>query len=139
MRREGWEAALAETVAAWRARPFAWGEADCLLFAAASVDALTGSGHFAEHAGRYRTPLGARRRLGGGYDRLIAVLDGMFPRRGVAFARRGDLAFLPDPSDRLFRGSVMVVDLNGRSLLAPGESGLARRSLSAASIAWGVD
>lgn len=139
MRREDWPSALAKVIGEWQGLPFAWGETDCLLFAAACVDAMTGSDIYSEHAGRYKTALGARRRLGGGRDALMETLDEMFERRGVNFARRGDVAFCTDSRETVFGGAVMVVDMNGRSLIAPGESGLMRRPLSDASIAWGVD
>lgn len=54
-----WSARLAAYVAATSAAPFRWGQQDCCLWAVRAVDAMCGTDHAAEIAGRYSTADGA--------------------------------------------------------------------------------
>jgi hypothetical protein len=79
-------------MAANRDREFQWGEWDCILFACAAADAITGVDKAAEYRGRYTTPIGAARilrRLGQGT--LLATVDHEFEAKPVSYAMRGDL------------------------------------------------
>lgn len=90
-----WERALAAYIAACEAKPYAWGEHDCAMFAAGAVLAMTGIDPVPEFRGRYRTAAGsvrALRRHGAGT--LLQTMDAKFERVGIGFARRGDLAWL---------------------------------------------
>lgn len=93
LRTGDWEQALAAYFAACERKPYAWGEHDCVLFAAGAVLAVTGEDPAAAIRGRYRSKAGAARLLRElGAGTLEATLDSLFPERPVAFARRGDLA-----------------------------------------------
>lgn len=138
-RLEGWESRLAATLAVWRGQSFEWGRADCLQFAGAVACALTGENPAAEHAGRYRTPLGAARRLPKGPDgRVAAMLDAHLPRRQPGFARRGDLALVAGADGDVFGGAAVAVDLTGRALIGFGEDGMTKTPMTAARIFWSL-
>lgn len=61
-RAAGW-ARLRAVMADYEARPFAWGSADCLCFAADAVHAMTGRDSLGAQRNRYTTRLGAAERL----------------------------------------------------------------------------
>lgn len=87
-----WEQRLAATLAAAFDQPYAEGRHDCLLFCGRAVEAVTGEDLHSVHRGRYRTRLGAVRRLRKlGFRSPAAFLDAHFPERPVSHARRGDL------------------------------------------------
>lgn len=132
-RTPGWEMRFAETFEAWRRRPFAWGETDCLLWAAAAVQSIAGRDFAAPFAGRYQTALGARRKLGCSVE---AMLDRHAPRRPIGFARRGDLALIEDAGP--FGGWAAVVGPEGRFAWAPARDGLSPIPLAECSAVWGV-
>lgn len=73
----------------------------CALFAAEAVEAVTGQNPARAFRGRYVETA----------TRLEATIDGLFPQRHVAFARRADLAWNGEAvgvvigSDALFVGS----------------------------------
>lgn len=58
-----WWPRLRATVADWEGRPFEWGETDCVCFAGACLEAVTGHDALAEIRGTYATRLQARARL----------------------------------------------------------------------------
>lgn len=87
-----WEQRLGEFMAANRDREFAYGQWDCILFACAAAEALTGRDEAADFRGRYKTAKGARailRERGAGT--LLRTVDRHFRRKGVGYAQRGDL------------------------------------------------
>ena len=89
-----WEQRLADFLVRHEHRPFEWGEWDCILFACAAADAMTGHDAAAAYRGRYTTRRGAARilrRLGQGT--LLATVDHEFPAKPVARAIRGDLVW----------------------------------------------
>lgn len=133
-RTTGWEDRLAETLAEWRERPFEWGRSDCLLFCAASAEALTERDYSSGYLERYADARGAWRAI---QRRTIEQhLDRLFKRRSPSFARRGDLALIKDEEDRLFGGAAGVVDMSGRNVLALSEKGLLKAPIPA--YVWSV-
>lgn len=93
MRRGDWEQAFAAYLAGCEGRPYAWGEHDCLLFAAGAAIAITGEDPAAHVRGRYRSKRGALRVLRElGHGSLEAAIDARYPETPIGFARRGDWA-----------------------------------------------
>lgn len=87
-----WDARLFATLDRHADVVFALGRDDCLTFAAACVEAVTGEQPAAGEIGRYRTALGVRRRLKArGFGSIAEALAATFPEIGPAFAGRGDL------------------------------------------------
>lgn len=87
-----WETRLHDFMAAGRDREFAWGEWDCILFATAAAEAITGVDKAASFRGQYSDELGAReilRTLGKGT--LLATVNHHFEAKPPAYAVRGDL------------------------------------------------
>lgn len=97
MRRRGWDIALARELEAAAARPFSWGEFDCLVFAGDVCRALTGRDPAAGWRGRYRTPGGAvrllRARHGGDLEAAVTAALGL-PMANRLMAKRGDVALV---------------------------------------------
>lgn len=87
-----WEKRLHDFIAANREREFAWGEWDCILFATAAAEAITGVDKAAAFRGLYSDELGARevlRTIGKGT--LLATVNHHFEAKEVGYAIRGDL------------------------------------------------
>lgn len=97
-----WESALSEYIESKRNAPFEYGVNDCCMFAAGSVEAITGEDPMAEFRGEYKslaTSVRALQEIGAGD--LESTMDGKFPIVPISHAQRGDLAF--------FDGSIGVV------------------------------
>lgn len=112
-----WEARLGAFIETNRHREFAWGEWDCILFACAAVEAMTGEDPAATYRGRYSDATGARaalRELGKGT--LLKTVDAEFQRKKVGYAGRGDL---------IWRDGAVGVCMGGAALFV-GEARLAR-------------
>jgi hypothetical protein len=131
LRRPDWQPQLASVIEEWRGRPFNYGAADCLQFAAECVRAMTGV-DFRERFPRYETKMQAARivceyrDLGG---LLTAVLgEWKLP----AHAQVGDVV-LGD-----FGQSDTAGVCVGRVLAAQGERGLVFPPMAQASRAWSV-
>lgn len=91
-----WEQRLHALVAANFNRPHAYGSWDCMLLAAAVIEAVTGEDLGAAHRGKYRSVAGAVRHLGRlGFADPEAMLDSLLEVKPVGFAQRGDLALVP--------------------------------------------
>lgn len=87
-----WEQSLSDFVTQNYNRKFQFGQHDCILFACAAVEAMTGEDPAAEYRGRYSDAEGAAlalRELGKGT--LRKTVDATFKARPVGMARRGDL------------------------------------------------
>lgn len=93
IRHPQWEARLHEFVAASMNKPYAYGEHDCLLFAAGVAKAVTGKDHARGHRGKYKSFASAATYLkkAFGADSPEALLDTLFPEKKVGFAGEGDL------------------------------------------------
>lgn len=87
-----WEQRLHEFMCDARGREFEWGQWDCILFACAAAEAITGHDAAADYRGQYNSEAGARsilRRLGKGT--LLKTVNSQFTRKSVGKAMRGDL------------------------------------------------
>lgn len=93
MRLKDWPSRLQAVFSAARARPFAWGEHDCCLQAAAAVQACTGVDLAAPWRGTYSTAAEAARLLQSlGGLRALAARAG--PEIDPAFATAGDVGLV---------------------------------------------
>jgi len=93
MRLKNWPSRLQAVFSAARTRPFAWGEHDCCLHAAAVVEACTGVDLAAPWRGTYSTAAEAARLLASlGGLRALAAQAG--PEIDPAFATAGDVALI---------------------------------------------
>jgi hypothetical protein len=102
MRPEGWEARLAAVVEAYRARPYVLGVSDCLRFACAAIEAVSGEAHWHLFAGRYTTRAEALRTLrawGRSWTQAFTAFFGSEPAP-AATARRGDVLTFDAGSER---------------------------------------
>jgi hypothetical protein len=128
-----WETRLGDYLARHRGAVFAWGRLDCVLFAAGAVEALTGEDPAAAVRKRYRTKIGAARKLRQqGFRTIAALMDSRFEPVQPAFAQRGDIV--------MAQGSLGVCV--GRQALFIGEEdgapGLVSVPLAAWERAWRV-
>lgn len=96
-RRQDWPERLAEQIAAAQARPYELGRHDCLRFACACIEAMTGVDYWPRFSG-YKTKLQALRTiaqiaptLGEAVTAVLAV-----PPERPAMARRGDVLLYQD-------------------------------------------
>ena len=120
----------------WRRRPFAWGSADCVRFAAGWVALVTGRDPVADTAGRYagcREALRLMVAATGTADLVIAtsVILGP-PLSHPLMARLGDVVALSTPV-----GPALGV-CAGDAVTAPGPAGLVRRPLTTIIAAWRI-
>lgn len=84
-----------QEVAAQDGVPFAWGAADCLGFAAAVAQRITGRDPIAHLRGRYDSEASARRvMVEEGWTAWRDIPASMFPAVPVAEARAGDWALV---------------------------------------------
>ncbi len=120
----------------WRRRPFAWGSADCVRFAAGWVALVTGRDPVADTAGRYagcREALRLMVAATGTADLVIAtsVILGP-PLSHPLMARLGDVVALSTPV-----GPALGV-CAGDAIAAPGPAGLGFRPLTTVIAAWRI-
>lgn len=119
----GWESRLCAAVEVYRARPFTWGSADCALFAASCIEAVTGVDPAAAVRGEYTDAAGAMRALVGlGFSNMVEAVAANRPEVPVALAHRGDVAVVREPSEGDPLGAVGVV--LGPMIAAYGQTGL---------------
>ncbi len=129
----GWRGRLMGYVARERARPFAYGSADCALFAAGAVAAVTGRDIAAGWRGRYTTEAEGRRALGvEGFIDHIDLARCLFARVAASQAQTGDLAVVATR-----RGPALGV-VSGSQVLVRTERGLGAVDLAAADYALRV-
>lgn len=127
-----WQARLNAVLADWRARPFAWGEADCVAFAGAVCVAVRGDNPLDRAGAVYADDEGAQACLdAAGHASLLAALRARLgkPVR-PALAQPGDLVFFATGDG----GGLGVV--NGAMIWGIGDAGLERLDPAAASLAW---
>lgn len=137
-RNDDWPERLKYYLEDVRDRAFAWGENDCILFAAGALEQMTGVDTAAEFRGKYKTELGAARLL----KRLapkglpVAIAEALNTEEIAPLqAQRGDVVLIPTEDGKSALG---IVDLRGTAVVSVGGSGLEYRSLSAAVKAWRV-
>jgi len=129
-----WPARLAQACNAWVNRPFAWGLADCALWAADAVQAQHGRDTLAElrQPPRRTARQGLRAvRRGGGYAGFMARA-GLQPVQ-PALAQRGDVVLLA----QLGADAALGVCV-GELAAAPGPQGLCMVPMAQALAAWRV-
>jgi hypothetical protein len=122
--------------------PFAWGTHDCALFVADGIQAMTGTDIASDFRGKYSDEAGALaaiKAICGGSTvadaaAYCAMKHGLTEWKRPLFSQRGDLVVLED-SGRLIAG---LIHLSGRHIVAAGESGLKRISISKVMRAWHV-
>ncbi|MER9170908.1 hypothetical protein NKI12_26855 [Mesorhizobium australicum] len=93
-RLKDWDKRLARLVSSIKDEPGVWGETDCLLTAAAAIEAVTGQDIMAPWRGRYKTELGAAKLMRKeGCETVEDVLGKFFglPEIGRLSALRGDV------------------------------------------------
>ena len=121
---------------------FKWGWNDCALFAADGIEAMTGVDIAAKFRGKYIDEAGALaaiQSVAGGTTIADAAAwcaeqHGMAELKFPLMAQRGDLVVFEN-GPNLISG---LVHLSGRHIVAQGENGLYRFSISAAKRAWHV-
>ena len=117
MRLANWPQILAQEIEAARTRPFAWGSADCALFVADVVLAMTGHDYAADLRG-YTGRAGAMERIAdaGSLEQLVAGLLGEpWPVNSIG---RGDVVLIDTP-----KGEALGICL-GTSCAFAGPKGL---------------
>lgn len=130
-RLKDWPSRLARVMNAARRRPFAWGEQDCCVWAADSVQACTGVDPAAAWRGTYRDAMSA--------ERLVMELGGMAAIGALAgresapsLATAGDIG-LARQGDR-----EMLVVHSGQVWLAVAACGLEIVPFGSVTHAWRV-
>jgi hypothetical protein len=121
--------------------PFAWGTNDCALFAADGVKATTGIDIADDFRGKYtdeESAFALIKKLTGGSTvadaaAYCAKKHGLTELKHLLMAKRGDLVVFEAPTGALVAG---LVHLNGRHIIAVGEGGAYRFSISKVLRAW---
>jgi hypothetical protein len=138
MRLEGWPERLAAFLHERHSMPFEWGRNDCVMFAAGSVEAITGVSLLPDYTWSDAAEAEDRLKRAGG---LKAIVDQRLPRlKNLAYTRRGDIVMLKisaaSPDARAVR-PLSVFD--GDHCLSPGPKGLMRNRLAEVGVfAWSV-
>jgi hypothetical protein len=113
-----WMPRLSAVMARYRDLPFAWGRADCCLFAADCVQAVTGRDPMADHRGAYASEHDALRAL----QACGGLVNGAVDRLGPVI--RADLAQPGDVGLVLLGGRQSLAVCCGQHFMAPGPHGL---------------
>lgn len=131
MRYPDWTDRLFAAVAERERAPFAWGRNDCVLFAAACVDAMTDSDWVAALSRLYHDEATGRAYVAssGGIEAAVTARLGE-PVAGIP--RRGDVCLLREGS-----GAWLGVGM-GTTIAAPGPDGVIYLPLRAAVKHWRV-
>jgi hypothetical protein len=141
-RQKHWETRAYHKFLISRAKtPFAWGANDCALFAADGIQAITGVDIAADFRGKYADEASALALIksvcGGATVADAAVYcakqHGLAEWQHPLCARRGDLVVFTAPTGSLVAG---LVHLSGRHIVAVGEQGLYRFSISKVLRSW---
>jgi hypothetical protein len=135
---EHWERRLAALIDAASRLPFEWGRADCCLFAADAVWALTQRDPAAAWRGTYMDESGAMAIVAraGGLDALVETglsSIGITPERiAPGFGQRGDVA--------LFAGALgeTLGVVEGAAIVARAPDGVLRVPSAQARIVWAI-
>lgn len=118
-RRIDWQDQLLVQALVYENRPFEWGKADCCLFAADAVLAMTGVDHAADFRGRYTTEIGAKRLLLK-KGSLETFLDSELMAIPVDYVQRGDVVLIQTDT-----GPTLGIYWSGRSAWMQGMTGVA--------------
>lgn len=128
-----WPERMARYLTRYRKTPFAWGEHDCVLFAAGWIKEATGDDPLGELRGRWTDAMSAARLvrdLGGLAAAVTAVIGA--PLASTTFAQRGDIALIEQEDAR---GLGIVV---GTQVAVVTERGIGYVELSEAAAAWRI-
>lgn len=125
--------------------PFAWGENDCMLFAAQAMRILTGIDVAGLFEGKYKTVRGALRLIKrAGFPDQIQLIEGVtkkyrWPETAPALAQRADWVLAEEDMEP-FKYALGIVDLSGRFGWFVGAEGLQRVALDEPRIvrAWRI-
>ena len=117
-RLKGWEQRLYAVTVHAMGQPHAWGQNDCVTFAADAVREMTGADLMESLRGTYDGPLGAAKVLQGlGVDSVGDLAALYLPEVSPSQARRGDIILAGEPHEFL---AVCV----GRTAVGPAERGM---------------
>jgi hypothetical protein len=134
MRREDWPERLDAFIEARRNVPFAWGQQDCVLFAADAIQAMTDADPLADVRGHWGTATAAARLLkdrGGLAAAVRGVLGKPIP---YCLAQRGDILLL-----ELIDGELALGVCVGAEGVGPARNGLIWVPMDHAHMAWRIN
>lgn len=94
MRHPDWQARLTDYVVQMMRADFRPGQADCALFAAGAVKAVTGEDHARGHRGYRTIAEGMRKLRRAGFEDHVALVASILPEIAPAFAQVGDVAVI---------------------------------------------
>lgn len=134
MRRDDWQPRMWSAIETSCARPFVYGEWDCVHAVAQVLDAMTGSAWSSEIAALYRDKRSALRLLlrSGGLEDLVTARLGLPVPRNLA--RVGDVV-----SVDLDTGPAIGICVGPRIAIAAMPSGFDYAPLERARCAWRID
>ena len=128
-----WDVALGHYFADTRRLAHRYGKADCALYAAGAILAMTGEDFARWHRSKYTTEAGAARYMRRqGWQDLAALGDAFLPRIDLAKAGRGDLLLMPGDAGEFFAIKA------GARAVALGERGPELFAIDPNSLAWKV-
>lgn len=140
-RKPDWQSKLQQFLLESVALRFSYGEADCCLFVADAVLAMTGSDIASPYRGMYSSrdeALSLARTETGARSVAAVVASGLeragLPNIDVSLAQRGDVVLIRRQRDF----SLGLISLSGREILALGRQGIVKVPLSRAVSAWHV-
>lgn len=88
-----WFSRLANYIDDVQARPFAYGQFDCTLFASGAVEAMTGVSLHKQFVGKYNSKSAGMRKLKDmGFDNHVAYVASLFVEIHPSMAQIGDIA-----------------------------------------------
>lgn len=135
-RREDWEQRLNDYLAGQHGQTFEWGKADCALFVAGAVQAMTGKDFARGFRRKYRDEQGAAAVLeAAGARNLSEFVEQRLTRKPKAMAQRGDVAMVKGGHLAIVFGEVT---LGIGEDPATGRAGLIRIPRSDWRKAWGI-
>ena len=126
-RTTGWEQRLFKYTTEMLATPFEYGTNDCVLFASACVEVMTGVDLARNYRGTYSTKAGALRIIAeAGAGGLGDFVASFLPEKEVSFMQRGDMGlFAGEDGD-------FIGVCQGKECIGPTRIGLVRvKTLSA--------
>ena len=134
MRAPDWPALFEAELAAWRARAFAWGVADCLAFCRATGRAICGADPLGDLPLYVSERDAIKKTRGLGFASAVDLVGAHIPEIAPECARRGDWVFMPMHGAL---GCAFGV-ITGRRSAHMGLEGLVMLEASVAQRAWRV-
>lgn len=131
---QGWEQALVTSTASKLRTVWAWGEHDCIIFAADCIKAMTGQDLAEEFRGQYDNEAEAWALLGSiGYEDLGALVSSRLPEIKPRDAMRGDVVLMAGEE-----GDFVAI-CDGLTAVGPrAPRGINHNPMTAAKRAWRV-